>query len=327
MCTSLAFLSNDFYFGRNMDLEKSFGEKIVVTPRNYPFQFRHEKSIPHHYAITGIASPVSNYPLYAEAANEKGLCITGLSFSGNAFYSNECKASMHNIATFELIPWLLSTCANVEDARCLLRETHIVSTPFREDIQPAELHWHIADCKESITLEVMKDGMHIYDNPVGVLTNNPPFPFHLSNLNCYCNLTAEFPQNHFASDLSLKALGVGFGSMGLPGDSTSVSRFVRTVFYKYNSLPMETEDESVSQFFHIMDGVAMVRGAQLGFQGEPCQTIYTSCINASKGILYYKTYDNNQITALTLFDEKLDAETLSVHELEKKQHFHYITAR
>lgn len=324
MCTSMAFVSGDFYFGRNMDLEGSFGEKIVITPRNFPFPFRHGKTLESHYAMIGMASIRSGYPLYAEGANEKGLCITGLSFSDNAFYPDETDKSCYNIATFELIPWILGTCATAEEAREKLKKTRIVSTAFEESLPPAQLHWHIADRKCSLVLEVMQDGMHLYENPTGVLTNNPPFPFHLANLNCYLNLTNAFPRNRFDSDLPLRALGVGFGSIGLPGDSTSVSRFVRTVFYKNHSLPAENEEEAVSQFFHIMDGVSMIRGAQLGFHGAPCQTTYTCCFNATKGIFYYKTYENSRITAVNLAAHSLDAKKLTSFDLIREQQFFYL---
>ena len=324
MCTSMAFVSGDFYFGRNMDLEVSFGQRVVITPRNFPLPLRHGKTLSTHYAMIGMANVVSGYPLYAEGANEKGLCITGLSFSGNAFYPDEAEPSRLPIATFELIPWLLGTCATTAEAKERLMEVQIVSTAFREDIQPAELHWHIADRERSLVLEVMKDGMHLYDNPTGVVTNNPPFPFHLSNLNCYLNLTPAFPENRFDPGLPLQAFGVGFGSVGLPGDSTSVSRFVRTLFYKNHSLPTGSEEEAVTQFFHIMDGVSMVRGAQLGYRGDPCQTTYTCCVNATKGIFYYKTYENNQITAVDLFSRPLDGEDLVAFELIRSQRIHRI---
>lgn len=151
MCTSMAFVSGDFYFGRNMDLEGSFGEKVVITPRNFPLPLRHGKTLSTHYAMIGMANVVSGYPLYAEGANEKGLCITGLSFSGNAFYPDEAEPSRLPIATFELIPWLLGTCATTAEAKERLMEVQIVSTAFREDIQPAELHWHIADRERSLS--------------------------------------------------------------------------------------------------------------------------------------------------------------------------------
>lgn len=324
MCTTITFHTDDFYFGRNMDLEYSFGEKVIITPRNYSFIFKHEEGCSHHYAMIGMGSLVADYPMYAEAANEKGLCMAGLNFPGNAFYGEVFEEGKHHIALHELIPWILGSCATVEEACRRLKETQIVATRFQENIPLATLHWHIADRERSAVVEAMKDGMHIYENPVGILTNNPPFPFHLTNLHNYLNLTAEYPENRFGSKLELQACGVGMGALGLPGDASSVSRFVRAAFYQSHSKLPGEEKGAVTQIFHVMDGVSMVKGAVLDQEKRPCCTTYTCCINATKGIYYYKTYENNQITAIALHGEQLDQEGLIACELVKEQQICYI---
>lgn len=324
MCTSLAFqAAKDFYFGRNMDLEKSFGEKIVITPRQFVLNFQQEEPMERHHAFVGMASVINGYPLYAEAVNEKGVCITCLAFGGNAVYADKADPQKHNVSTFELIPWLMGRCENMAQVRSLLAETNVLSTAFAPDLPPAEVHWHIADATESVVLEIMADGMHIHDNPTGVVTNNPPFPYHLANLNYYLNLTARFPDNRFCQELGLKPLGVGFGSVGLPGDASSISRFVRLNFFKANSPRPETEWEAVNQFFHLLDGVAMVRGAQLGGSGDLCQTVYNCCINVTRGILYYKTYDNHQITAVDIHRENLEGQELICYEMIRQEQFRW----
>ena len=83
MCTSIAMKTNDFYFGRTMDLEYNFNECVVFTPRNYPVPFRKMGMMKRHYALLGMATVMDGFPLYAEAANEKGLCIAGLNFPDN----------------------------------------------------------------------------------------------------------------------------------------------------------------------------------------------------------------------------------------------------
>lgn len=326
MCTTIAFHTDDFYFGRNMDLEYSFGEKVIITPGNYSFLFKHEEVLSRHYAMIGMGSLIENYPMYAEAANEKGLCMAGLNFPGNAFYSQEFEEGKHHIALHELIPWILGSCATVEEACERLKETQIVATRFLEELPLATLHWHIADKERSIVAEAMKDGMHIYENPVEILTNNPPFGFHLANLNHYLNLTADFPENRFSSALELQACGVGMGAMGLPGDASSVSRFVRAAFYKLHSRLPKEEIGAVTQIFHVMDGISMVKGEALDPQKRPCYTTYTCCINATKGIYYYKTYENNQITAVTLRQEPLNGEELISFEPVKEQQIRYAAA-
>ncbi len=124
----------------------------------------------------------------------------------------------------------------------------------------AELHWLIADRDESITVESVKEGIRVYDNPVGVLTNNPPFNEQLFQLNNYMHLSARDPQNLFAAGLPLHTYGRGMGALGLAGDLSSQSRFVRAAFVKMNSVSGNTETESVSQFFHILGAVDQQRG-------------------------------------------------------------------
>ena len=174
MCTAATYKTNDFYFGRTLDYEFSYGDEITVTPRNYPFNFKHTEPIESHYSIIGTAHVADGYPLYYDAVNEKGLGIAGLNFVGNAVYAQPVDDKT-NIAQFELIPWILSQCAAVDEARTLLSNTNLVGTPFGDKLPTAQLHWIIADKDKSITVESVADGLKIYDNPIGVLTNNPPF--------------------------------------------------------------------------------------------------------------------------------------------------------
>ncbi len=319
MCTSIALKTNDFYFGRNLDLEYQFGERVVITPRNFPFRFRRTAEIKKHFAIIGMATVAKGYPLYAEAANEKGLCIAGLNFPGSAYYSEEEVPDRINISPFELTAWLLSQCASVREARDLLKNTQLVHIDFSEDMPLSPLHWHIADRKESIVLESMRGGMKIYDNPAGVMTNNPPFDFHLTNLRQYLNLTSGYPENRFSKDIELQPFGVGMGGIGLPGDFSPASRFIKAVFLKLNSVGEAGEEGSVSRFFHLLDAVAMPDGIVMTPNGEYERTSYSCCINADKGIFYYKTYTNNQITEVDMHRENLMDDRLKEFELIRKQ--------
>ena len=257
MCTSISLDKNGFYFGRTLDIECSFGEKVVITPRNYPFKFRLDKKDSSHLAIIGIAAVAEDYPLYADAMNEKGLCMAGLRFPDNAFYPKSTDLTKHNISPFELIPWVLSQCENTDEAKSLLKRTHITAVPFSSTLALAPLHWHIADKSCSIVLESTADGMKIYDNPVGVMTNNPCFDFHLTNLSQYLNISPEYPKNRFGT--KLEPFSNGFGGIGLPGDNSSCSRFVRASFLKANSVCCQGEE--ISHFFRIAENVSLPKGA------------------------------------------------------------------
>ena len=318
MCTAITYQTKDFYFGRTLDYEFSYGDEITITPRNYPFHFREEKSQTTHYAMIGMAHVTQNYPLYYEAINEKGLAIAGLNFVGNAVYQKG-KKGKQKIAQFELIPWLLGQCANVKEVRDQIEKMNIVDIPFNDKLPVAQLHWIIADKEEVITLEVIKEGIKIYENPVGVLTNNPPFDTQLFELNNYMNLSTKEPENKFAKGLSLKAYSRGMGAIGLPGDLSSQSRFIRASFVKMNSVSGEDEKQSVSQCFHILNSVDQQRGCCELKDGVYETTIYTSCCNTEKGIYYYTTYDNHQITAVDMNKEDLEGKELIRFEVIKEE--------
>lgn len=309
MCTAVSYKTKDFYFGRTLDYEFSFGEEIVITPRNYIFNFRFSGIFKNHYAIIGMAHIADNYPLYYEAANEKGLCMAALNFVGNAYY-NQNKPEKDNVASFEFIPYILSACSSVKEARRKLKNINITDTKFNEKLPVAKLHWLISDKNESITVEAVMDGIKIYDNPVGLLTNNPTFNQQMFNLNNYINLSAKPPKNRFLNKLPLNEYSRGMGAIGLPGDWTSQSRFVRAAFVKENSVSEKTERGSVSQFFHILGSVTQIKGCCELENGKYEITIYSSCINADKGIYYYKTYHNHQITAIDMNKEELNGKEL-----------------
>lgn len=309
MCTAATYKTKDFYFGRTLDYEFSYGDEITITPRNYELNFRMRKKIENHYAMIGMAHVVGDYPLYYDTINEKGLGIAGLNFVGNAYY-NDCVEGKDNIAQFELIPWILCQCENVKEVRELLKNINITNEPFSEKFPLAQLHWIIADKNEAITVESMKDGLKVYDNPIGILTNNPPFDKQMFELNKYMNLSPKSPQNNFSNKLNMEYYSRGMGAIGLPGDLSSQSRFVRVGFVKMNSVSDDDEKSSVSQFFHILNSVDQQRGCCDIGDGKYEITIYTSCCNASKGIYYYTTYNNHQITGVNMFKENLDGDKI-----------------
>ncbi|MCM1237674.1 MAG: choloylglycine hydrolase [Ruminococcus flavefaciens] len=309
MCTAAAYKTKDFYFGRTLDYEFSYGDEVVITPRNYPFRFLEQEEMKKHYAIIGMACVMDDYPLYYDAVNEKGLGLAGLNFVGNAVYHKR-EDGKDNIAQFELIPWLLGQCASVQEARKFLDRLNITNIPFRDDLPLAQLHWILADKEECVVIESVAEGVKIYENPVGVLTNNPPFDMQLFALNNYMALSVKPPRDSFAPGLTLDTYSRGMGAMGLPGDLSSQSRFVRVAFTKMNSCCGEGELESVSQFFHILGSVDQQRGCCELESGKYEITLYTSCCNASRGIYYYTAYNNHQITGVDMHRENLDTEEL-----------------
>lgn len=322
MCTAATYKTSNFYFGRTLDNEFSYSEQVTVTPRNFPFDFRFLGRSESHFAIIGMAFVSDGYPLYYDAMNEKGLCVAGLNFVGNACFGGVVKGK-ENVAVFEFIPWVLSQCESVEQVKEKLNNINLVDEQFNEKLPTAQLHWMIADREECVTVEAVKEGLRIYENPIGVLTNNPPFSEQLFRLNDYMRLSPKAPENGFAKGLDLKCYSKGMGTLGLPGDLTSMSRFVRAAFVKLNSVSKQGEAESVSQFFHILNSVDQPRGCNIADRDEFEITVYTSCMNADKGIYYYTTYDNHQISAVDMHRCDLDGNVLYSYPLKTGEQILY----
>lgn len=318
MCTAATYQTKDLYFGRTLDYLFSYGEEVVITPRSYPFSFRHMPAMDSHFALIGMACVMNDYPLYYDAVNEKGLCIAGLNFPKNAVYQTPVPGRT-NLAQFELIPWLLGQFSTVSEVRQALSSLVLTNDAFCGQLPPTPLHWIIADASEAITVESVADGLKVYDNPVGILTNNPPFDRQLFNLNNYMNLSPKQPCNRFSEQLPLSTYCLGMGGLGLPGDLSSMSRFVRAAFTKMNSVSGDSEEESVSQFFHILGSVDQQRGCSEDENGKYEITLYTSCCNAATGTYYYTTYNNHQITAVDMRREDLDSADLKRYPLEDKE--------
>ena len=318
MCTAVSFLTENHYFGRNLDYEHTFGEAVTVTPRNFELKFRNCSDLKTHYAIIGMAAVSQGYPLYFDATNEKGLSMAGLNFPEYATYKpyTECK---NNIAPFEFIPWVLAQCANMAECTRLLENVNLENTDFSDDLPVSPLHWMISDREKDITIEPTADGLRIYENPVGVLTNSPEIDMHLFNLNNYISLSTKAPKNTFSEKLDLKVYSRGMGAMGLPGYLSSASRFVKAAFTKSNSVCAASESASVSQFFHILYSVYQQRGCVEVKDGLYEMTNYSSCCNTDRGIYYYTTYENSTIYAVDMYKEKLDSSDLAVYPLAKTQ--------
>lgn len=317
MCTAVTYQTHHFYFGRTLDYHHGFSEEVVITPRRFPLHFRHGGGTDNHFAIIGMARVTDDYPLYFDAVNEKGLAMAGLNFVGYAHYRKPL-AEYENVAQFELLPWVLSQFSSVEEAKAAIKKLNVTDAPFRPDMPPAQLHWILADRNQAITVEQTESGMRLWDNPVGVLTNNPPFDHQLLSLRDHMHLSPEAPENRFSGQLALTPYSRGMGALGLPGDLSSQSRFVRAGFVKLNSVSGQAEEESVSQFFHILNSVAQPRGCCRVGQGQYEKTLYTSCCNCDRGIYYYTTYENSRISAVDMGREDPEGSLLIRYPLVRE---------
>ncbi len=314
MCTAISYRSNASYFGRNLDLERGYGEKVVITPRKFEIKMRCVNQIPSHYAMIGMATVVDNIPLYYEATNEKGLSIAALNFPDNAEYYDFIKGK-DNVAPFEFIPWILAQSSCITEVKQLLGKINLINISFSDQLPLSPLHWMISDKKSSIVVESLKDGLKIYDNPFELLTNNPPFDFHRTNVSNYMGLGIGRASSQFKERIPMNNYSLGMGALGLPGDYSSTSRFVRALFVKENSVSERNEQSNVNQFFHILSSVAMPKGCVISKRGFE-YTLYSSCCNADEGIYYYTTYNNLKITAINMHDVNLNQTHLCTYEVK-----------
>lgn len=336
MCTSAIYQTKNTYFGRNLDLDYSYHETITITPHNFPLHFQTLPPLDNHYAIIGVAYVVpdhngNDYPLYYDAINDQGLGIAGLRFAGNATYF-DLAANKDNVTPYEFIPYILGTCASVAEARTRLANLNFYNHNFSAELPLSELHWLIADTKESIVVESTADGLHVYDNPIGVLTNNPTFPDQLLNLSNYQSVSPTDPQNTIAPTASLVQYSRGLGTKFLPGGMDSESRFVKATFTKQHATSPDDELSSISQFFHILHSVDQSRGsdqtkphseAPVGSPAEFEITVYSSGYNLDQGIAYYTCYDNHQISAVDMHKTNLETTELTSFPMINTEQINY----
>ena len=306
MCTALSIKTDALYFGRTLDLDRSYGEEVCVMPRRFPFKFRKMGEASPRFALIGMATVVDGVPLFYDGANEHGLCMAGLNFPANAYYPPPADGK-DNVTPFEFIPWILGGCKTVADAKNMINRINLVDIQFSKNLPLTPLHWIITDKSRSIVVEPMREGLRVHENPTGVMTNNPPFDYHLMNLNNYRRLSVKNGENLFSPALELTNYSGGLGAVGLPGDVSSASRFVRAAFYAKNSVCDGGEPSSVGQFFHILGTVERIRGGCLSDGGKWDTTVYTSCINAEAGRYYYTTYGNRRISCVDMHKTDLNS--------------------
>ena len=306
MCTAITLpTARGALFGRTLDLDAHFGERVALTPRRFDFDFRLTDAPRKgaHRPLLGMAAVADGYPLYADAMNDAGLCIAGLRFAGYARYDSHTedgRAGSICLAPWELIPFILAYHRTVDEAEAALGQVRLVDHPFSVDLPNTPLHWMIADRSgASLVVEATDTGVQIYRNPVGVLTNAPPFPCQLSHWQSYARMTAVHP----ADTVGQGTHPLGAGAEGLPGDYTSPSRFVRAAFLRREAGRLaEDVPDPVSQFFSVLGAVAPPFGAVLTPDGKPHRTLYTSCADTAEGRYYYKTESSRWLRWVSFVD-------------------------
>ena len=309
MCTAIR---KNNLFGRTLDLEYSYGESVTFCPRNAPLSFRYAPQKNLHSAFIGCAHVRDGMPLWYDGLNEHGLSVAALSFPVSAVYAPP-RPSLRNLCSFEVIPAVLAECKSLLEARSLLSETHVTDDAVASSLPPSPLHWMIADREGSFVAEPTAQGLQLYDNPADVLTNEPPFPYQMLRLSEAAVLSPTQPKNTLCPDLSLPLYSRGMGAIGLPGDASSSSRFVRGVYTRCHTI-LE-HDEEIEGFFHILDTVAQPKGFALTDKGEPIYTVYSDCMDLSALRYSYTTYGCRSIRTRSMQEYDLDGNRILWSEM------------
>lgn len=309
MCTSFSIRSKDGhnFFGRNLDLAYEVNESPILIPRNYDLEDKitgNKTKVKR--AIIGMGTMIDNHPSMIDAMNEDGLVCAGLNFEGFAHFEKKPVEGKTNVTPYDFIIWVLSNHENIIEVKTALKNLELVDVPLNEKTPVPTLHWMVTDkTGRSIVVEKTKDKLSVFDNPVGVMTNQPTFDWHLMNLNRYLYITPNQPEPVKWSDMELKMQGVGAGTLGLPGDSHSISRFVRIAYARSHMPVLENDISAVTQCFHMLDYVKMVKSGVLT-DGLEEKTTYSACMDQENGIYYYKNFGNNRINAVSMLEEDLD---------------------
>lgn len=326
MCTSLTLQTKNgqHLFARTMDFTLDFNQEVIIVPRSYRWNNITGEIIETKQAVIGMGINYQERVILADGVNEAGMTCATLYFPGFATYNESIDDNKTNLAPFDFVAWSLTQFNSIKELRKSVDSISFLDVPLPILGLTPPLHWIIADkWGECIVLEPTTEGLKVYDNPLGVMTNSPEFNWHLQNLRQYIGLRSQPYKSTQWGDLSLSAFGQGSGSIGLPGDFTPPSRFVRAAYGKQNIQDIDNEEEGVSAIFHILSNCELPKGGVITEEGTLDNTIYTSAMCMESGIYYYHTYDCRQIIAIHLFHENLDTDEIKTYPFQRKQQIFY----
>ncbi|MFZ3453038.1 choloylglycine hydrolase [Arthrobacter sp. 7Tela_A1] len=304
MCTGIRFSDNsgNLYLARNLDWTFGYGERVVLTPTGYSTRSPFGAVPEIRHAVIGMGIVEEDTPLYFDCGNDAGLAVAGLNFPGYADYAPEAVEGAVNVAAFEFPLWVASQFASVDEVEAALGSVVIVDRPINEKYPSSLLHWIIGDGKRAIVVEYTSDGMHVFDDDVDVLANQPGFSWHHENLRNYLNASPDYPEKVVLARADLSPFGSGSLMRGIPGDYYSPSRFVRAAYVNAHYPQKATEEENVSRAFHTLQQVAMVEGSAAMDSGQFEKTIYTGLFSARTKSYYWNTYEDPAIQSAAMAD-------------------------
>lgn len=308
-CTGITLKSQDgaVVLARTIEWAGSdLNSSYVVVPRGYVQQSYSPDGkkgglvFTARYGYIGVA--VETEEFVTEGLNEEGLSAGLFYFPGYGMYEEYDEADREtSISDLQLVPWILSSFRTVDEVKAALPEVHVVSTYPGA----STAHWRIADASgRQFVLEIVDGVPHFYENKLGVLTNSPGFEWQMANLNNYVNLFPGAAENKVWNDVTLAAFGSGSGMLGLPGDVTPPSRFVRAAFFQMTAPRLATADKAVLQAFQILNNFDIPIGIQYAVGQTPADipsaTQWTSATDPVNRKFYYRTMYDSSIRCFNL---------------------------
>ena len=327
-CTGISmFSANGSYFqARTIEWAGSnLNSVYVVVPRDfsqtsYTPKGKNGMTFKSRFGYVGLS--VQEKEFVAEGLNEAGLSA-GLFYYPNygSYLLYDEKYNSTTISDLQFVSWLLSQFASVEEVKANINKVRVVSL-MGGDGSAAAIHWRVGDSSgKQIVIEIEQGVVHIYDNPVGVITNAPGFQWHLTNLSNYINLTPVNPPAQEMYEFKVNPIGHGNGFLGLPGDFTPPSRFVRAAFFKATAPTLATAQETMLQCFHILNNFDIPIGMNFPkneIPDMPSATQWTSVIDLTNKEVYFKTFYNNAIRKIDLKEIDFSKVEYQYHALDNK---------
>lgn len=315
-------------FGRTLEFGAETQSNVILIPRNYQLtanasSLSNNLSWKTKYAVLGLNA--QSLPVIVEGVNEKGLRVGDFYFPGFAGYQKVTPEEAQNsISSYDVGAWLLTNFATIDEVKAALPTIKVSDAQFKAWGYTLPLHYTVSEPNGNSLIIEYEDGkLNFYDDTVGVLTNSPDFKWQKINLNNYVNLTAAEAETGAIPQLNLKELGLGSGMLGLPGDSTPPSRFVRMSFYTATMLPIADSKQAVNEIFHLLNNFDIPMGSSIEKQnGTPFydHTQWTSAIDLKKHILYFNTYNNRDIKMVDMAKFDLDAKEIKIIDLSGSTH-------
>ena len=328
-CTGITLKSKDgaTVAARTIEWAESVMNTLyVVVPRNQELQSLTPSGMDGmkfktKYGFVGLA--VEQKEFMVEGLNEKGLSAGLFYFPNYGEYQPYDAAHKERcLADFQLVSYVLGECSSVDEVKKALEKVRVIGI----DPRASTVHWRFTEASgRQIVLEIVNQEMHFYDNPLGVLTNSPGIEWHWTNLNNYVNLQPGTLPVHDFGPVEGKSFGHGSGLLGLPGDFTPPSRFVRATIFQLTAAQQPSAEESVFQAFHILNNFDIPAGTEFPWGKSPADvpsaTQFTVASDTHNCMIYYRTMYNSNIRCIDLKAIDFDKVLYQFHLLDavKKQ--------